>query len=102
MAPPRRGGCDRARTLSRARWGDPRATRICTTGSSCTSAIPSWTITLITSRACARFSAIFLDELLPAAPDVNVQIAHLAGTGDYADPPVDAALSVFVDSIARN
>ena len=34
--------------------------------------------------------------------EVNVQIAHLAGTGDYADPPVDAVLSVFVDSIARN
>jgi predicted TIM-barrel fold metal-dependent hydrolase len=45
---------------------------------------------------------IFLDQLLPAAPDVNVQIAHLAGTGDYADPPVDAALSVFVEAIARN
>lgn len=44
---------------------------------------------------------IFLDELLPAAPDVPVQIAHLAGHGGYgSDPPVDQALSVFVEAIA--
>jgi predicted TIM-barrel fold metal-dependent hydrolase len=44
---------------------------------------------------------VFLDELLPAAPDVPVQIAHLCGAGGYADdPPVDAALSVFVEAIA--
>jgi len=43
---------------------------------------------------------VFLDELLPAAPDVPVQIAHLGGAGGYADdPPVDPALSVFIDAI---
>jgi uncharacterized protein len=45
---------------------------------------------------------LFLDELLPAAPDVPVQIAHLAGAGGYgADPPVDQALSVFVEAIGN-
>lgn len=45
---------------------------------------------------------IFLDDLLPAASDVPVQIAHLAGAGGYGDDPtVDPALSVFVEAIAR-
>lgn len=45
---------------------------------------------------------IFLDELLPAAPDVPVQLAHLCGAGGYSDDPtVDAALSVFVEAIAE-
>jgi predicted TIM-barrel fold metal-dependent hydrolase len=44
---------------------------------------------------------IFLNELLPAAPDVPVQIAHLSGAGGYHDdPPLDRALSVFVEAIA--
>jgi predicted TIM-barrel fold metal-dependent hydrolase len=45
---------------------------------------------------------IFLNELLPAAPDVPVQIAHLAGAGGYDDPSVDQALSVFIDAIAND
>lgn len=44
---------------------------------------------------------IFLTEMLPAAPDVPVQIAHMAGAGGYDDPLVDQALSVFVEAIAR-
>jgi predicted TIM-barrel fold metal-dependent hydrolase len=44
---------------------------------------------------------IFLQELVPAAPDVPIQIAHLAGAGGYADPLVDEALSVFVDAIGK-
>ncbi|MEP7325845.1 MAG: amidohydrolase family protein [Gemmatimonadota bacterium] len=43
---------------------------------------------------------VFLNELLPAAPDVPVQIAHLAGGGGY-EAATDSALSVFVDAIAR-
>jgi predicted TIM-barrel fold metal-dependent hydrolase len=43
---------------------------------------------------------IFFDSILPAAPDVPVQIAHLAGAGGY-DSIADAALSVFVDAIAH-
>jgi predicted TIM-barrel fold metal-dependent hydrolase len=45
---------------------------------------------------------IFLNEILPAAPDVPVQIAHLAGAGGYDDPVVDPALAVFVQAIARH
>jgi predicted TIM-barrel fold metal-dependent hydrolase len=48
----------------------------------------------------AAEARVFLDELLPAAPDVPVQIAHLAGAGGYG-PAIDSALSVFTDAIAR-
>jgi uncharacterized protein len=45
---------------------------------------------------------IFLNELLPAATHVPVQIAHLAGSGGYDDPGVDEALAVFIDAIAKH
>ena len=45
---------------------------------------------------------VFLNDLVPAAPDVTIQIAHLAGAGGYADLLIDDALSVFVEAIARN
>lgn len=44
---------------------------------------------------------VFLRELLPAAPNIPVQIAHLAGAGDY-DASTDAALDVFVQAIANH
>jgi uncharacterized protein len=46
---------------------------------------------------------IFLREILPTAPNVPVQIAHLTGTQRYsaADPPVDEALAVFVEAIEK-
>jgi predicted TIM-barrel fold metal-dependent hydrolase len=50
----------------------------------------------------AKEARIFLTEVLPAAPHVPVQIAHLAGSGGYDDPGVDEALSVFIDAIARH
>jgi predicted TIM-barrel fold metal-dependent hydrolase len=43
----------------------------------------------------------FLNEIAPAAPDVPIQIAHLAGAGGYADPLVDQAASVFVEAIEK-
>lgn len=49
----------------------------------------------------AREARIFLEQILPEAPDVTVQIAHLAGGGGYDDPTIDEALSVFVQAIAR-
>jgi predicted TIM-barrel fold metal-dependent hydrolase len=49
----------------------------------------------------AQEARIFLEQLLPEAPDVVVQIAHLAGGGGYDDPATDAALSVFVKAIER-
>jgi predicted TIM-barrel fold metal-dependent hydrolase len=45
---------------------------------------------------------IFLEEILPAAPDVVVQIAHLAGAGGYDDPAIDEALGVYAEAVARN
>jgi predicted TIM-barrel fold metal-dependent hydrolase len=50
----------------------------------------------------ANEARIFLSEILPAAPDVPVQIAHLAGAGGYDDPLVDQALAVFVDAIEKD
>lgn len=44
----------------------------------------------------------FIDELLAAAPDVPVQIAHFAGGGATNDPPSDEALATFIAAIARN
>jgi predicted TIM-barrel fold metal-dependent hydrolase len=45
---------------------------------------------------------IFLNELLPAAPDVVVQVAHLASAGSTEDEGAQQALDVFVDALARN
>lgn len=45
---------------------------------------------------------IFLNQLLPQAPDVPVQIAHLAGAGGYGDPAADQALRVFIEAIAKH
>src|SRR5262245_44718572 len=45
---------------------------------------------------------IFLDELLPAAPNVVVQIAHLASAGSAQDEGAQQALEVFVDAVARS
>ena len=43
----------------------------------------------------------FLDHVLSEAPDVPVQVAHLAGAGGYDDPSTDEALHVFIDAIRR-
>ena len=48
-----------------------------------------------------REAEIFLNEILPAAPDVTVQLAHLAGAGNWDDPPSADALQVFVDACAK-
>jgi predicted TIM-barrel fold metal-dependent hydrolase len=49
----------------------------------------------------AKEARVFLKELLPAAPNVSVQIAHLSGAGGYDDPAIDEALGVFVAAIAK-
>ena len=44
----------------------------------------------------------FLDQLMPKAPDVVVQIAHLAGTGPgFADAAAEAAMREFAAACAR-
>ena len=51
----------------------------------------------------AAQARIFLEQLLPLAADVPVQIAHLAGTGPgYDDPPADSAMAVLVDAVRGN
>lgn len=50
----------------------------------------------------AAQARIFLDQLLPLAADVPVQIAHLAGTGPgYDDPPADSAMAMLADAVGR-
>lgn len=44
----------------------------------------------------AAHAQVFLSQLLPAAPDVLVQVAHAAGGGRSTEP----ALAVFADAIA--
>ncbi|HEX2717996.1 MAG TPA: amidohydrolase family protein [Gemmatimonadaceae bacterium] len=43
-------------------------------------------------------SQIFLDSILPMAPDVTVQIAHMAGAGRYVH---DDAMAVFAEAAQR-
>jgi predicted TIM-barrel fold metal-dependent hydrolase len=44
----------------------------------------------------------FLEQLLPAAPDVPVQVAHLAGSGPgYDDPPVDSVMAVLAEAVEK-
>jgi predicted TIM-barrel fold metal-dependent hydrolase len=45
-----------------------------------------------------RQARIFIEQLLPAAKDIPVQIAHLAGAGAYEDD-VDAALGAFASAV---
>jgi predicted TIM-barrel fold metal-dependent hydrolase len=49
----------------------------------------------------ARHARTFIDDVASAAPDVPIQIAHLAGAGGYDDPVVDEALGVFAEAAAR-
>ncbi len=44
----------------------------------------------------------FLEQLLPEAPDVPVQVAHLAGTGPgYDDPPADSVMAFLAEAVHR-
>jgi predicted TIM-barrel fold metal-dependent hydrolase len=51
----------------------------------------------------AQQARVFLEQLLPQAPSVPVQVAHLAGTGPgYDDPPSDEAMAVLAEAAGRN
>ena len=43
-----------------------------------------------------------INDVLPAAPDVPIQIAHFAGGGGYDDPKVDEALGVLADAVTAH
>ena len=50
----------------------------------------------------AAQARVFLEQLLPLAPDVTVQVAHLAGTGPgYDDPPSDSAMAALAEAVER-
>lgn len=54
------------------------------------------------NRPYGRAQALaFLNDVLPAAPNVTVQIAHLASAGGY-DDPTDSAAAVFAEAIERH
>jgi predicted TIM-barrel fold metal-dependent hydrolase len=43
---------------------------------------------------------VFLEQLLPLAPDIAVQVAHLAGTGPgYDDPAADDVMAVLAEAV---
>ncbi len=46
-----------------------------------------------------RQARLLIEQLLPEAPDVPVQIAHLAGSGGYDDRAMDEALAVYIEHI---
>jgi predicted TIM-barrel fold metal-dependent hydrolase len=43
---------------------------------------------------------VFLNEVLPSAPDIPIQIAHLAGAGPGLDAGSKEALAVFADAVS--
>ena len=46
---------------------------------------------------------IFLDKLMPAAPDVAVQVAHLGGSGPgFDDPPARAVLATLAQACQKH
>ncbi len=50
----------------------------------------------------AAEAQVFLEQLLAAAPDVPVQIAHFTGGGNPNDTAADDALAVFIEAIKRH
>jgi predicted TIM-barrel fold metal-dependent hydrolase len=52
-----------------------------------------------TEVAARESSTIFLNQVLPVAPDIEIQLAHLAGSGSF-DPVNVAAFTVLADSIS--
>lgn len=51
----------------------------------------------------AAQAQVFLEKLLPLAGDIDIQIAHLAGTGPgYDDPPSDNAMAVLAEAVERH
>lgn len=47
------------------------------------------------------YARAFLEELMPMAPDVPVQVAHLAGAGSYAAGPIDEALGMLAAALSK-
>ena len=52
-----------------------------------------------TEVAARESSMTFLNQVLPVAPDIEIQLAHISGSGSF-DPVNVAAFTVFADSIS--
>jgi predicted TIM-barrel fold metal-dependent hydrolase len=51
----------------------------------------------------ATQARVFLEQLLPLASNIDVQVAHLAGTGPgYDDPPAQEAMAVLAEAVERH
>ena len=50
----------------------------------------------------AQEARIFLTQVVPHAPHVVIQVAHLAGSGGFDDPADDEALNVFIQALAAH
>jgi predicted TIM-barrel fold metal-dependent hydrolase len=48
-----------------------------------------------------RDARIFINEVLPMAPDVTVQIAHMGGSGPRLDPGTKEAMVVLAEAASR-
>ena len=45
----------------------------------------------------------FLEQVLPVAPDIPIQVAHMAGTGPgYDDPPADSVMAVLAEAVEKS
>jgi predicted TIM-barrel fold metal-dependent hydrolase len=50
----------------------------------------------------AAQARVFLEQLLPAAPDVAVQVAHLASSGPgFDDPPAHEVIAVLAEAVQK-
>ena len=49
----------------------------------------------------AEDARLFIEQLLPVAPDIDIQVAHLAGAGPGFGSDADSAMSVFGQAIGR-
>src|SRR5262249_19794421 len=60
-----------------------------------------WTGDHVVGHAFGHAEAqIFLDEILPAAPDIPIQIAHLGGSGPRLDPGTKEAMTRLAEAAA--
>src|SRR3954447_10034497 len=50
----------------------------------------------------AEDAHIFLDKVVPAAPDIEIVVAHLGASGPGYPPQNDEVMSVFADAAERN
>lgn len=48
----------------------------------------------------ATDARVFLNEILPTAPDISIQIAHLGGSGPRLDPGTKTAMILFAEAVS--